>query len=83
MVLKTNSEIRGSFADVRVAFSRKDGSRKVVIKQIHFDYVAPMYRDELAWEFNILSQLKHPNIVELLEVYKYRKEYFMVFIMIV
>lgn len=63
---------------MRVAFSRSSEKRKVVIKQIHFDYVAPMYRDQLAWEFNILSQLKHPNIVDLLAVYKDGKEYFMV-----
>jgi serine/threonine protein kinase len=63
---------------VRVAISRKEDKKKVVIKQIHFDYVAPMYQEQLAWEFNILSQLKHPNIVDLLEVYREGKEHFMV-----
>eukprot|EP00602_Paraphysomonas_sp_CaronLab_P004678 CAMPEP_0185018180 /NCGR_PEP_ID=MMETSP1103-20130426/989_1 /TAXON_ID=36769 /ORGANISM="Paraphysomonas bandaiensis, Strain Caron Lab Isolate" /LENGTH=370 /DNA_ID=CAMNT_0027547901 /DNA_START=263 /DNA_END=1375 /DNA_ORIENTATION=- len=70
----------GSFADVRVAISRKikDNGKKVVIKQIKYAFVLPKYRDELAWEFNILSQLRHPGIVELYDVYKHKDDYFLV-----
>lgn len=70
----------GSFADVRVAISRKskDNGKKVVIKQIKYAFVLPKYRNELAWEFNILSQLKHPGIVELYDVYKHKEDYYMV-----
>jgi hypothetical protein len=68
---------RGAFSECRLALHKKT-LQKVVIKHIHLDYVLPQYKSSIQNEFNILSQLKHPNIVGLFEVYSIHGDYFMV-----
>lgn len=67
----------GAFSECRVAI-KKHGTKKVVIKHIHSDYVLPNYKSQINYEFNILSQLSHPSILCLEEVFTCYKDYFMV-----
>jgi serine/threonine protein kinase len=69
---------RGAFSECRLAIKRKESHVKVVIKHIHSEYVLPQYKPDIEQEFNILSQLSHPNIVKLFEVYSLHGDYFMV-----
>lgn len=67
----------GAFSECRLAIKKRT-MEKVVIKHIHLDYVLPQYKSSIQNEFNILSQLSHPNIVQLIEVYSIHGDYFMV-----
>jgi serine/threonine protein kinase len=68
---------RGAFSECRVAI-KKNGSKKVVIKHIHTDYVLPNYKNQIHFEFDILSQLSHPSVLHLEEVFSCYGDYFMV-----
>lgn len=59
----------GSFAVVRVATHTKNKD-KVAIKEVYTLDLTKTQLEELNAEMNILSQLKHPNIVRLKEVFK-------------
>jgi serine/threonine protein kinase len=69
----------GAFSDVRVAY-RKDNREKVCIKEINMSYCKKEYANQTLFEFNILSQLNHPDIVKIYEVFysKNKNIYYMV-----
>ena len=68
----------GAFSDVRAAY-RKDSSReKVCIKEIKMEYYTKDYANQSPFEFNILSQLSHPDILKIYEVFHSKKIYYMV-----
>ncbi|CAE7511726.1 unnamed protein product, partial [Symbiodinium microadriaticum] len=60
---------RGSFAVVRIGTSLKT-KQKLAIKEIYTGDLSPEQVGDLDKEINILSQLRHHNIVKLHEVYK-------------
>lgn len=68
----------GAFSDVRAAY-RKDAEReKVSIKEINMAYYTKEYAIQSPYEFNILSQLSHPDILKIYEVFASKKIYYMV-----
>lgn len=68
----------GAFSDVRAAY-RKDDDRKIVcIKEINMAYYTKEYAIQSPYEFNILSQLSHPDILKIYEVFSSKKIYYMV-----
>jgi calcium-dependent protein kinase len=67
----------GAYSDVRFAY-RKDNKEKVCIKEINMTFYTAEYSKQLSYEFNILSQLNHPDIVKLHEVFHYKSMYYMV-----
>jgi len=67
----------GAFGCVRIAWSNKNGS-KFVIKDINLDLVLPDSKICIDNEMNILSQLQHPHIVQLIEVFVYKSNRYLV-----
>ena len=67
----------GAFSDVRVAY-RKNNREKVAIKEVNMAYYVKEYANESQFEFNILSQLHHPDIIKIYEVFYSKKVYYMV-----
>lgn len=67
----------GAFSDVRVAY-RKSNREKVAIKEINMSYYLKEYVNESHFEFNILSQLSHPDVIKIYEVFYSKKVYHMV-----
>lgn len=67
----------GAFSDVRAA-CRKDNKDKVSIKELNLAYYVKEYVKEAQFEFNILSQLNHPYILKLYEVFYSKNVYYMV-----
>lgn len=67
----------GAFSDVR-AGHRKDNNEKVCIKEIKLIYYTDEFAHESLYEFNILSQLSHPDIVKIYEVFFSKNIYYMV-----
>ena len=68
---------RGSFGCVRIAWSNKCGT-KFVIKDVNIDLILPDSKICVENEMNILSQLQHPHIVKLVEVFIYKSNRYMV-----
>ena len=69
--------VRGSFAVVRIGVSNKTKA-KFAIKEIYTPDFTTEQIEDLNKEINILSQLRHHNIVRLYEVYKDNKSTYMV-----
>ena len=48
------------------------------LKSIQLDRVSPMFLDELANEIDILKGMDHPNIVKAHEVYKHKRQIYLI-----
>lgn len=68
----------GSFAVVRIGATMKNKANKVAIKEIYIADFLSEQKEDLEKEINILSQLRHKNIVRLIEVYKEDKAIYMI-----
>ena len=68
----------GGFSDVRAAYPKGNDEEKVCIKEIKLANYEKRFLNEVEYEFNILSQLSHPNIVQIYEVFAHKKSYFIV-----
>jgi len=71
---------RGSFSVVHKAVALQDGTpnSKVAIKEIDTAPLSKRQLTDLALEVNILSQLRHNNIVKLFTVYRSNHRQFLV-----
>jgi len=67
----------GSFAIVRLGTSYKT-KKKVAIKEVYTPDLLSEQLDDLNKEMNILSQLRHNNIVQLYEVYREDNRVYMI-----
>ena len=70
---------RGTFAVVRVATQNKT-KQKVALKEIYTGDLDPEQLQDLKMEINVLSQLRHPCIVRLFEVFKHNDSTYLVYI---
>lgn len=69
----------GTFAVVRVATQNKT-KQKVALKEIYTGDLDPEQLQDLKMEINVLSQLRHPCIVRLFEVFKHNDSTYLVYI---
>lgn len=67
----------GAFSDIRAVY-RKSDHKKFCIKEVNMSYFVKDFATQAHYEFNILSQLSHPNIVKIYEVFYHKKIYYMV-----
>ena len=68
----------GSFGVARMAWLDNDNKKPYVIKEINLDNFLPQYKGSWNNEAEILSQLWHPNIVLLHEVFSVGKTKYLV-----
>jgi len=57
--------------------SKSSRSRKFAMKTIYTNRINKNLVNEIRNEINVLRQLDHPNIIQLLEVYEYRKRIYL------